>query len=334
MLEQVGGQVQAGRLRLHQRQRGLCALFHHVAELAGQDQASAAGDAHGLDEQDVAAHRRPSQARGHPRLAAAQRDLVFGCCRAQQRFQRVLFDPHLGRRAFCDLQCDAAHHAADLALELAHTGLAGVGRGDRAQCGLADLALLFAQTVVLALASHQVAACDLQFFLQCVAGQVDHLHAVAYRCRDVVDDVGGGDEQDPAEVEGQAEVVVAEARVLLRVQHLEQRRRGVAAQAGGHLVNLVEHHHRIARASLAQALHDVAWHRADVGAAVAADLGFVVYAAQRHPNERSADRPRDALAQRGLAHAWRADEAQDRCPTLWVELLDGEKLDDAALDAV
>ena len=37
--------------------------------------------------------------------------------------------------------------------------------------------------------------------------------------------VGGGDEEHPREVEGHLEVVVAEGRVLLRVEHLEQRRR-------------------------------------------------------------------------------------------------------------
>ena len=42
---------------------------------------------------------------------------------------------------------------------------------------------------------------------------------------------------------GDVEVVVAEGRVLLRVEHLEHRRRRVAAVVGAHLVDLVDHEH-------------------------------------------------------------------------------------------
>jgi hypothetical protein len=42
---------------------------------------------------------------------------------------------------------------------------------------------------------------------------------------------------------------------------------------------------------------------------------------------------RDALAERGLAHPWRADEAQDRRTALRVELLHGQEFQDALLHA-
>ena len=42
------------------------------------------------------------------------------------------------------------------------------------------------------------------------------------------------------QVEGHAQVVVAEGVVLLGVQHLEQRRRRIAADVGAQLVDLVE----------------------------------------------------------------------------------------------
>ena len=45
---------------------------------------------------------------------------------------------------------------------------------------------------------------------------------------------------------GDVEVVVAEGVVLLRVEHLEQRRGRIAAEVGAHLVDLVEHEHRVA----------------------------------------------------------------------------------------
>ena len=50
---------------------------------------------------------------------------------------------------------------------------------------------------------------------------------------------------------GDVEVVVAEGRVLLRIEHLEQRGSRVALEAAPELVDLVEHQHGIARAGLA-----------------------------------------------------------------------------------
>ena len=76
------------------------------------------------------------------------------------------------------------------------------------------------------------------------------------------------------------EVVVVEGVVLLGVEDLEQRRRGIAAEVHGHLVHLVEQEDRVAAAGLLQALDHLAGQRTDVGAAVAADLGLVAHAAQ------------------------------------------------------
>ena len=192
---------------------------------------------------------------------------------------------------------------------------------------------------------------DLQLLLLGVARQLQHLHAVAQRWRDGVERVGGGDEHHLGEIEGQIEVVVAEGVVLLRVQHLQQRGGGVAAPVGGDLIYLVEHEDRVVRADALDRLQDAARHRADVGAAVAANLGLVVDAAERHADELAAQRAGDGLAERGLADARRADEAQDRLavdvglrrlafrfllPLLFVSLLleaaDGQVLEDAVLD--
>ena len=87
----------------------------------------------------------------------------------------------------------------------------------------------------------------------------------------------------------------------------------IAAQ----LVDLVEHQHRIVDAGPAHRLNDPARHRADVGAAMAAQLGLVVHAAQAEPLELAAQRPGDRLAERRLADAGRADEAQDRRLGRW-----------------
>jgi hypothetical protein len=85
-------------------------------------------------------------------------------------------------------------------------------------------------------------------------------------------------------------------------------------------------------ARLLQRLDDLAGHRADIGPAVTADLGLVSHAAQRHADELAAGRLGDRLAERGLADARRADEAEDRALELAGARLHREVLDDALLD--
>ena len=104
--------------------------------------------------------------------------------------------------------------------------------------------------------------------------------------------------------------------------------------AGAELVDLVEHHHAVARAGLADRLDDVAGHRADIGAAMAADFRLVVHAAEADAHELAAHGARDRLAERGLADAGRTDEAQDRRLALRRELAHREIFDDPPLDLV
>jgi hypothetical protein len=148
-----------------------------------------------------------------------------------------------------------AQQLAELALEVAHARLARVLGDDRAQHLVGDLDLVLAQTVAVALARPQVALGDRELLLGGVAVEADHLHAVEQRPGDRVGDVGGSEEHHLAEVQLDVEVVVAEAVVLRRVEHLEQRRGGVAAPVGADLVDLVEQDHRVHRAGVAQRAH-------------------------------------------------------------------------------
>ena len=173
---------------------------------------------------------------------------------------------------------------------------------------------------------------DAHLLLLRVAGQTDHLHAVEERRLDRLQHVGGGDEHHLRQIEGDAEIVIDEAVVLLRIEHLEQRGRRIAAEVGADLVDLVEHEDRIARARLADPLDDAAGQRADVGAAMAADLGLVAHAAERDADELAAQRARDRAPERGLADARRADEAEDRAAGVRLQLAHGEIFEDALLD--
>ena len=173
---------------------------------------------------------------------------------------------------------------------------------------------------------------DLDLLLLGVAGELEHFHAVAQRLRNRVQHVGRADEHHVRQVVLDVEVVIEERVVLLRVEHLEQRRRRVAAEVHRHLVDFVEQEHRVHRAGLLHHLDDLAGEGADVGAAMAADLRLVAHAAERQPDELAVHRARDRLGQRGLADARRAGEGEDRRLRLLDERADGEELEDAVLD--
>src|SRR6266849_1635334 len=100
--------------------------------------------------------------------------------------------------------------------------------------------------------------------------------------------------------------------VLGRIEHLQQCRRWITPPVAADLVDLVEHDHWIQRAGLFQGARDAARERADVRAAVAADLRFIVDAAQRHTREAAPQGAGNRLAERGLTDAWRANQSDDR----------------------
>jgi len=105
----------------------------------------------------------------------------------------------------------------------ARTRFARVLADDRAHRVLCERDLARSQTVREQLLGDQESLSDLDLLRLRVAGEVQHLHAVAQRGRNRLQRVGRGDEHDLREVEGNIQVVVAEILVLLRVEHLEQR---------------------------------------------------------------------------------------------------------------
>jgi hypothetical protein len=161
---------------------------------------------------------------------------------------------------------------------------------------------------------------------------VDHVHAVEQRRWDRLELVRRRDEEHLREIEGKVEVVVAVRRVLLGVEHLEHRARRIAPEVGAHLVDLVDQEDRVARSCVAQRPDDRPGHRADVGAAVAADLRLVPHAADGDPDELASQRARDRLSERRLPDARRPDEQQDRAGDVVLQLRDRQRLDDPVLD--
>ena len=219
-----GVDAELRRARLHQGERRLRAFLHHVAELAGEDEPVAAGNARRFDEQNIAAGRRPGEPGRNARHAGAHGDFVLETRRAEDRRQRRAVDAQALDAALRDAHRDMAADRADMALEIAHAGLARVVANDRADGVFGDLALLGLEAVGLELALDQIALRDFELLVLGVAGQLDHFHAVAHRSRNSVEHIGGADEHHLREIEGDGEIVVAKRRVLLGIEHFEQRR--------------------------------------------------------------------------------------------------------------
>ncbi len=110
----------------------------------------------------------------------------------------------------------------------------------------------------------------------------------------------------------QIEVVVAKRFVLLGIQDLQQRRRGIAAEIAAQLIDLIEHQHGIVHPGAADTLNNPAGHRSDVSAAMPPQFRFVMHPAQAEALEFPAHGAGDRLSQRCLADSGRADEAQYR----------------------
>ena len=134
------------------------------------------------------------------------------------------------------------------------------------------------------------------------------------------------------EVDRNLHEVIAEVVVLLCVEHLQQRRRRVAAVIAAELIDLVEHHDGVHATGDGQAVDDAAGHGADIRLAVAADLRLVVHAAERDTRELAVRGVGNAHGNARLAGARRADKAQHAALDIGRELAHGQILRDAVLD--
>src|SRR5207248_2465396 len=120
--------------------------------------------------------------------------------------------------------------------------------------------LLRLQSVFAQLPRQKVTFSDLEFLALGVARQIDQLHSIEQWSWNPADVVRGRDEDDLREIEWHVEIAIDKSVVLARIEHLEQRARGVAAEVGADLVDLIEHHHRIAGAGATQFLNDTSRH--------------------------------------------------------------------------
>ena len=168
-----------------------------------------------------------------------------------------------------------SHDLREFALQIAHTRLACVTLHNLPDGRLADPNVLRSQPVARQHLGEKVFLRNPDFFRFQVPREPDDFHAILQRRRDGVRHVRRRDEEDLAQVELDLEVVIAERVVLFRIEHLEQGRRGVAAEVARHFVDLVEKNDGVPCLCLDERLDDTSRHRPDVRASVPADLGLV-----------------------------------------------------------
>ena len=233
-----------GRLRPHIRPRGVNRLLHHIAEFAGRLHTALAGQHDRFDLQRFAANLGPGQP-GH------DTDLILAFDLAEAEF------PHTGKIAEIvrrDLnrrrlvRDDFLHRLAgkvcDLALKITDTRLTRVIADQVTQAGIGDLPLVVLQTMRLRLLRDQMAFGDFDLFILGVAGDADDLHAIHQGLRHA-QRVGRGDEHYVRKIEIDFQIMIVESRVLLRIQHLQQRARWIAAPVGAQLVDLIQQEERV-----------------------------------------------------------------------------------------
>ena len=126
--------------------------------------------------------------------------------------------------------------------------------------------------------------------------------------------------------------MIVEGAVLLRVQRFQQRSRRVAPEVPCQLVDLVQQHQGVRGLGGNHGADDLAGHGTDVGAAVAADLGFVPHAAQTDAHILTAKAFGDGTCNAGLANTRRADQTDDLCLHVRCQLAHGKHFQNAILD--
>jgi hypothetical protein len=239
-------------------------------------------------------------------------------------------DRGLAASAHNDILGHAPADGSQLPFEVSHPRLPGVGADYAPDRPIIDFQIIGGKSMGLTLLGQQMAPGDLQLLILGVAGQLHHLHAVAQRPGNGVEDVGGGDEHDPGEIKGDLQVMIRKGIVLLG-QDLKRARR-VAAEIHAQFVDLIEHEHRVVGARLLQALDDPSRQCPDIGAAMAPDLGLIPHPAERDAHEFAAQAPGNGLPQRGLAHAGWPHKTEDGTVHVGLELAHRQEFDDPLLD--
>src|SRR5215467_9268041 len=124
------------------------------------------------------------------------------------------------------------------------------------------------------LAWNKVALGNLQFLGFGVAGQFDNFEPISQSRVNWFQPVRRRNEQNTRKIKRDVEIMIGERVVLRGIENFEQGCGRITAKISADLIQFVEQNYRIAAFNTTQGLDDAAGEGSDVGAAMAANLGF------------------------------------------------------------
>ena len=226
-------------------------LLHHVAELAGEHEALLAGHRGRLDEEHVAAgagHREAGRHAGHGRaLDRLLEEALAPEAVAHRRRASIVTGASTSPEASFVAVLRSSLPSSRSRLRTPASRVYSVTIVRRIVVGDLDLVRLAARCARAGAAAGSRAR-SRPSPRSCSRRSATTSMRSSSGAGNRLGHVRGGDEQHLGEVQLDVQVVVAEAVVLRRVEHLEQRRRGVAAPVRADLVDLVQQDHRVHRA--------------------------------------------------------------------------------------
>ena len=128
----------------------------------------------------------------------------------------------------------------DSTLQITNTGFSRIVVDYISDCRLGERQLSPANCMLLELLWHQIFLSNVQFLLLDIAGEFDNLHPVEERPWNSLDAICSSDKHRPGQIKGNLQIVVRERFILLRIEHLEQRRRRITPEIISNLIYLIK----------------------------------------------------------------------------------------------
>ena len=198
-------------------------FLHHISQRAGQLQL--AGSFHHSDFrlQNLSADRGPRQSIDHTDQIFFFHVVVLIFLWTQQGFQHLLADIAALLFACHNHLRTLAAQGGDFTLQISHTCFTDIMVDDGIKGVVIKPAVSAAEPMAFDLLGNQIAFGNLEFFLAGIAGKLDNFHTVVQRRRNARRVVCRCKEEHIAQIHRDFQIMVAERKVLLGVQHLQQR---------------------------------------------------------------------------------------------------------------
>ena len=239
-----------GRHRTDITDSRLRRLLHHIPQLSGQHEISFSRHDIHFDLKGISAHTGPGQSAHDTHFIIFIFLLNIILFFPQKAFQAGQFHSnmllpllqHFPRRFPADF--------ADPALQASYAGFLGIAADDFLQRLFADGQLVFFQPVGFHLLGNQMLPGNMIFFILRITGNLDDLHTVQQRPGNRLHIVCRGDKQDFRQIQGNLNIMIRKFIILLRIQHLQQRRGSVPFIIAADFINFIQKHQRVFHSGL------------------------------------------------------------------------------------